>query len=644
MALHFCSLVWSLPKGKALTAIWATGLSACFVAAVSKYRQQKKAKELRKKHPKKKKSVYQQGLVSLLTPLLKIAFPRVSALPSIHLVLYTVLLCARILLTIKIAKITGSLGKTVGARTFDKMFELQVVFGLWCMPAAVVNSFLHFENSQMALSIRRKLVQHAHKLYLNDLVYYRAANLGNDKIEDVDQRITQDIKKFCSQLTEVYGNLLKPILEVLLYSRTLANMMGGRQLAGFFIFFIVAGQFLKFIMPPFSALTAEIQRREGEFRSHHHRIIGHAEEIAFYGGGERECEIIDNSFASVKRILRKIFFLRAIMGIVDQYLVKHGASMVAYSVMMPAVYLGLYGLKGKSAPEIMRYYITSTSLFIALGNACKNLVLSYKRIQDLTGFSVRVHELFEMLGKRAGGFEGREDVENMKALAAQDKTRVGGPPKVITGDHIVFENVDLFSPTGALLVRGLNFAVKENSNVLISGPNGSGKSSLFRVLGGLWPVCSGTLTKPAKDKLFYIPQQPYLAPGTLRDQVTYPLSLNSSESDDHLKELMSMVNLEYLIEREGGWDSEREWADVLSGGEKQRVAMARLFYHRPALGILDECTSAVSSDVEGQIYETCKKLGITIFTVSHRPQLRHHHDFQLRFDGEGGWEWTAIEN
>merc|ERR1712137_1133314 len=323
MALHFCSLVWSLPKGKALTAIWATGLSACFVAAVSKYRQQKKAKELRKKHPKKKKSVYQQGLVSLLTPLLKIAFPRVSALPSIHLVLYTVLLCARILLTIKIAKITGSLGKTVGARTFDKMFELQVVFGLWCMPAAVVNSFLHFENSQMALSIRQNLVQHAHKLYLNDLVYYRAANLGNDKIEDVDQRITQDIKKFCSQLTEVYGNLLKPILEVLLYSKTLASLMGGRQLMGFFMFFFIAGQFLKFIMPPFSALTAETQKREGEFRSHHHRIIGHAEEIAFYGGGERELSIIENSFSSVTRILHKTFFLRSIMGIVDQYLVKH---------------------------------------------------------------------------------------------------------------------------------------------------------------------------------------------------------------------------------------------------------------------------------------------------------------------------------
>jgi ATP-binding cassette subfamily D (ALD) protein 3 len=74
-----------------------------------------------------------------------------------------------------------------------------------------------------------------------------------------------------------------------------------------------------------------------------------------------------------------------------------------------------------------------------------------------------------------------------------------------------------------------------------------------------------------------------------------------------------------------------------------KVAMARLFFHKPAFGILDECTSAVSVDVEAKIYQTCSKLGITIFTVSHRPQLMHHHDFVLKLDGEGGWDWQAIE-
>lgn len=254
---------------------------------------------------------------------------------------------------------------------------------------------------------------------------------------------------------------------------------------------------------------------------------------------------------------------------------------------------------------------------------------------------MRVGELFDMLKRR----ESVTDLEDIKAMVPASERAKIGTGVVTTGDdsEIRFENVDIVSPSGQYLAKDLTFTVKRGVNVLVSGPNGCGKSSLFRILGGLWPLCGGHLTKPPVSHLFYIPQKPYLCPGTLRDQVTYPDVLKDGSQDKTLDELMSLVELEHIVQREGGWDSVRDWFSVLSGGEKQRVAMARLFYHRPAYGILDECTSAVSIDVEAKIYQTCAKLGITIFTVSHRPQLRHHHDYQLRFDGEGGWEWSAIE-
>merc|ERR1712137_443403 len=103
-----------------------------------------------------------------------------------------------------------------------------------------------------------------------------------------------------------------------------------------------------------------------------------------------------------------------------------------------------------------------------------------------------------------------------------------------------------------------------------------------------------------------------------------------------------MVQLGHLVDREGGWDVVRDWADVLSGGEKQRVTMARLFYHKPQFAILDECTSAVSVDVEGAMYSFCSEIGITLFTVSHRKSLWKYHEYVLAFDGRGSYSYTPI--
>ncbi len=115
------------------------------------------------------------------------------------------------------------------------------------------------------------------------------------------------------------------------------------------------------------------------------------------------------------------------------------------------------------------------------------------------------------------------------------------------------------TPNGDLLIESLSFEVKSGMNVLVAGPNGCGKSSLFRILGELWPLFGGVLTKPAKNKLFYVPQRPYLALGTLRDQVTYPHSkeqfIAGGGTDADLLEYLRQVQLDYLVQREGGWDA-----------------------------------------------------------------------------------------
>jgi len=177
-------------------------------------------------------------------------------------------------------------------------------------------------------------------------------------------------------------------------------------------------------------------------------------------------------------------------------------------------------------------------------------------------------------------------------------------------------------------------------------------------------VYRGLVSRPknnGEDGIMFLPQRPYLSIGTLRDQVIYPdgeANMREKRKAEYdLRRALEQARLGYLPDREGGWDTRKEWKDVLSGGEKQRLAIARLLYHEPRYAFIDEGTSAVSSDVEGLLYETCKEKGISklgavtelgsrantikaLITISTRASLKKYHTYNLVLGmGERGDEW-----
>ena len=276
-------------------------------------------------------------------------------------------------------------------------------------------------------------------------------------------------------------------------------------------------------------------------------------------------------------------------------------------------------------------------------------MFSYKEITELAGHTSRVATLLEVMSDiQAGHFSKKLVPSAIDGATTTSSSVLQNRGRILSSPDISFDSVPIVSPNGNVLVTSLSFTVNRGAHLLIAGPNGCGKSSLFRILGGLWPIHGGTLHKPPSHDIFYIPQRPYLCRGTLRQQIIYPDDVRDMRTkgvaDSDLLRIMDSLEIGYLVGRvSGGWDAEEEWRDALSGGLQQRVAMARLFYHRPRFAILDECTSSVTLEAERMMYEGAKGLGITLMTVSHRRSLWKYHENILQFDGKGGYVFTELD-
>jgi len=412
---------------------------------------------------------------------------------------------------------------------------------------------------------------------------------------------------------------------------------------------VTGAYIIRSVLPNFKKFVAEEAEADGKYMAVHARVKTHCESIAFFGGDSREKAIVTKEFDSVSKLAFHRLKVSLSFGVVNQAIVRETPMLVQWLLRNE------FGKRAGSDASVLAdqgQSLNGNMLFIYEAvmysfDSLSKLLEFLERFSNFSGLVTRVAELDEVL----------TEMDASVSTSAGTKNVVDNAEK-----KIKFDGIDIVTPSGNVLAKKVSIEVEPGQSLMVTGPNACGKTSFFRVLGGLWPVSSGTLSIPTGDNgtpeiedVFLVPQRMYMVLGSLADQLTYPRILKQGSSElqaelPKLQGLLDLVGVGYLSGRQWKWVDTVRWEDVLSLGEQQRIGMARLFYHSPQYGVLDECTSAVSVDVEDRLYREAARLNITCITLSQRLALAefHTHELQLgQADSEtgnsDGWSIRALE-
>eukprot|EP01060_Flectonema_neradi_P032685 TRINITY_DN5245_c0_g1_i1.p1 TRINITY_DN5245_c0_g1~~TRINITY_DN5245_c0_g1_i1.p1 ORF type:complete len:1290 (+),score=243.20 TRINITY_DN5245_c0_g1_i1:78-3872(+) len=468
------------------------------------------------------------------------------------------------------------------------------------------------------------------KRYLRNKNYYKMVQIDG-LVTDPQQRLTTDLREFTNTTAAMIPNFVTPVLEISWYGYLIANMIDVQSVGKMGLYMVFATAAIRLSMPSFRRIIAKESELESLFKTSHSRVKHHSESIAFYGGGSREEELVNKRFSSLMVHSQKRLHESWKFDIVNGAVIREAPFCVQWL------------LRNEYSRRVSDASVVSDG-GVELGRAQAFIFDSTEKIFTSMGELLKFAENLERiygLVHRLTEFD--EAMTRVEATGSSTSNHIVSP----TGS-IALSNVDVVTPTGANLVRSLSLSIDQNNSLMITGRNAIGKTSLFRVLSGLWPCPVGTVALPQNSNdVFLVPQQVFMVLGSLADQITYPERLSmplTEEKTSELLSLLTLVGIPYLVDRHGWEDTSKQWVYILSLGEQQRIGMARLFYHKPKFGILDECTSAVSIDVENKLYSEAKKCGITAVTISQRLALTEFHSQELNLSEEhqNGWKLTKL--
>ena len=479
--------------------------------------------------------------------------------------------------------------------------------------AVPVYAFYYYMRDMFANHWRRWLTGRFLDGYLKGRKYYA---LDADKdIDNPDQRISEDINTFTGRSIHFLLIFIGSIMQLVAFSAVLWSI--SHMLVGVLALYASIGTVVALYVfgNPLIHLNFWQLRREADFRFSLIRLRENAESIAFYRGEEQERTRInlklDKAIHNFAKLIKKQRNLNMFQRTFSQL-----------TLVLPGVILASGVLSGEL--EVGRA-IQAAGAFTAVLGAVGVIVDNFESLSRFIAGIGRLHGLSRLVLDDA-------------APATAD----GGAAHPIIerrpGQHLALQSLTLHPPqSDRVLIKELNLALKPGDALLITGDSGCGKSSLLRAIAGLWQTGSGTIQHPPQEDFFFLPQQPYLQRGTLRSQLIYP-STHASLSDAELQAILEQVHLPRLAGRVGGLDAVQDWDKLLSVGEQQRLAFARVLVHEPRIVILDEATSALDAGNEASLYARLRASGATLISIAHRAAVLRHHTHVLHLKGEGAWE------